>query len=277
MQRPLPNNILYVLELLGRGFTLREISERLGVSYGALRSRLWRLRRAGYDIPYGRRGRPKKLRGEKIFRGAKMSRLLKNRGERGEKFIRLGRRELEVHIVSVVLSEGVVTTHEIKRRLRVWGYSFSDATFWRAVRKLELFNYIVVERVRGPQGHILRASPRLVFASRSPGGRDVFRVGYVEEYVENFRRRWEWGLEFGGLGLDHVRWLQVYGRRGWVRVEFHPHRGEEASFEKALGDLMRVAVLVAISKGLGFKDVVGMMAEEWVRLQSPLLRARGET
>lgn len=298
--RPLPPDILRVIELGRRGLTLREIAEELGVSYGYLRKRLSLLRRAGYDVPRFRRGRrgnnskpfhgmrgftqkmlpsaggsKKFSRSEKCYPPRKGSRV---NLEKVTSTIRLGRDGLIPHIVSIVLSEGAVYSGVIKRRLRMWGYRFSNSTFWRAYRKLELYGFIVVERKRGFDS-LLRPSKKLLQAAmrgfRSSGhgslvGGNISGRGVGESvvaYVENACRRWEYGFEFRGLRLDHVRWLQVYGRRGWFRFEFHPRRGEEADYYKAVRDLLRVAAAVGFALGLPYMSLAEMLAEEYARFR----------
>ena len=185
--------------------------------------------------------------------------------------IRLGRDELMPHIVSIVLSEGYISTGEIRRRLFTWGYRFSRMTLWRAVRKLEIYGLVEVDRMRGPRGNFLKPSKRLVqLRFRGHGSHFGGNILRVLRYVENSRRRWEFGFEFSGVGLDHVRWLQVYGRRGggggkWFRFEFHPFRGEEADYVRALRDLLRVAAAVSFVLGLSWPDVVRVFAEEYAR------------
>ena len=256
MQRPLPPDLQRVVELLGRGYTIREVAEELGISYQALRNRLWRYRRRGYDIPYGRRGRPRR---DRVVAVRKMSSRVLHSGERGGKFVRLGRDELAGHIVSMVLDSGGLHTGEIARRLRVWGYRFSRMTLWRAVRKLEINGLVIVDRSRGPRGNFVRPSPRLVLAARSAVGGDVFGgLEGVWRYVENGRRRWEFGFHFGFVG------------GGYWRVEHHPFGGVEVSDEGLVRDLVSVVLGVAKVVGLGFRDVAEVVAEEWVRSPRPL-------
>ena len=183
------------------------------------------------------------------------------------------------HVVSIVLSEGAIHSGEVRRRLRQWGFSFSNSTFWRAVRTLEIFNILEVERRRGPRGNLLRPSKRLVMlylGARVPNSGNNYPsvIRSVVAYVEN-RGRSETGFMFRGPALEHVRWMQVYGiKRGpdgkWFRVEFHPYKGQFPEWAKFVRDMLRVVSAVSLVLGIGPLDLARALAEEYAYVAAGL-------
>lgn len=264
-----------VSEYLKHGYTLREIAEKLGYSYSYLRVKIYRYRKRGFDFPTRMGRRKSKQLSLRSDRAENVITLNNCREENEQLSCRLTTTTLLPHVIAIVLDEGAVSQGEIYRRLKFWGFKFSRTTLYRAVRLLELYGYLIVERRRGPRGNFIKPSPRLHLLIKhvSGGGDNIFRsagefVSYAS-YVENRFRSWEYGFEFRGVRPSHVRWMQSYCRDGKWRVEFHPFKNREPDWFAFLGDLLRLVCVLSVVLGLSYVDLLRVLSVEYATCRLP--------